>query len=323
MTVGSTEPSRAWSFMALSGAERQFAGNEGYDDEPEEYYSWDSTVPNHAGPAVGDVCVLRDRRGVLGVSRIERMDAPRSGLKVRRRCPVCGTTGFKARRGLIPRYRCGACGAEFDSATEETVAVLAYRAEYASGWVSVDGAVTAAAIDPLYRSGARQHAIRELDVTGLSSVLASRHVLMNDSLRVGAWPIAAGPAGGRRRTTAWGRVGQDPFRRCLLERFGTLCVISGPQPVQALQAAHLQQYADDPRHDVAGGLLMRADLHLLFDARLINVGPDLRVSVSELLAPYAEIQRFHGRLLQIDPSDPYLQRTREYLGARLKRARGH
>jgi hypothetical protein len=68
---------------------------------------------------------------------------------------------------------------------------------------------------------------------------------------------------------------------------------------------------------------MRADLHLLFDARLINVGPDLRVSVSELLAPYAEIQRFHGRLLQIDPSDPYLQRTREYLGARLKRARGH
>jgi hypothetical protein len=32
----------------------------GYDDEPDRYYGWDSTVPNHGGPAVGAICALRD-----------------------------------------------------------------------------------------------------------------------------------------------------------------------------------------------------------------------------------------------------------------------
>lgn len=52
---------RAWLLFA-AGDDRQHGGNDGYDDQPDSYYSWDSTVPNHAALQAGDVVVLWDGR---------------------------------------------------------------------------------------------------------------------------------------------------------------------------------------------------------------------------------------------------------------------
>lgn len=319
LTLPGRHAGRAWTFLTLTEAERQHGGNVGYDDAPDRYYSWDSTVANHSRPGANDVCALRDSIGVLGVSRIQHVQATPDVEKIRRRCPVCRSTAFKPRASRTPRFRCSACGAEFEAPNEETIVVTAYRAEYGDGWTAVDGAVTARELDSAYLARAQQHAIREIDLAKLDALLAEKHVLVvtdaPDRLAVEVRPMS----GGRRRSNAWQRVGQDPFRRRLLERFGTTCAISGPQPAESLHAAHLYGFAADPRHEVAGGLLLRADLHQLFDAGLIDIGSDLVVAVSPTLRRYRDIWPFHGQSLRLDARDPLLPLTREHLARRQSR----
>ena len=60
----------AWSFLTLDPTDTQFAGNDGYDDRLDRYYSWDSTVPSHASVHSGDVALLRDAAHFLGFGRI-------------------------------------------------------------------------------------------------------------------------------------------------------------------------------------------------------------------------------------------------------------
>ncbi|MEV4666127.1 hypothetical protein AB0J85_29825 [Micromonospora echinofusca] len=45
-------PHGAWLMLAV-GADRQQGSNDGYDDDPDVYYSWDDTVPNARTVAIG------------------------------------------------------------------------------------------------------------------------------------------------------------------------------------------------------------------------------------------------------------------------------
>jgi hypothetical protein len=159
---------RAWSLLAL-GDSRQFAGNDGYDDLLARHYSFDSTVPNCGNVMRSDLAVLRDSDGLIGAGWIEQIDE-QPGKKLRRRCPVCRTTALKQRVEKRPRYRCDH-GHEFGDASEETLAVIRYRAYYATTWVPLTGLLSTAELAPLYRSRAQQHAIRELDISGFRDAL--------------------------------------------------------------------------------------------------------------------------------------------------------
>jgi hypothetical protein len=159
---------RAWSLLAL-GDSRQFAGNDGYDDLLARHYSFDSTVPNCRNVVKGDLAVIRDSDCLIGVGWIEHIDE-RPGEKLRRRCPICRTTALKQRVEKLPRYRCDH-GHEFDESSEETVAVIRYRAHYPATWVPLAGLLSADELAPLYRSRAQQNAIRELDFSGFQDVV--------------------------------------------------------------------------------------------------------------------------------------------------------
>lgn len=63
--------SSAWLLLA-AGKNRQHGGNDGYKDDPEITYRWDSTVHHHTELAVGDAVVLRDTVTSLGVSVIQK-----------------------------------------------------------------------------------------------------------------------------------------------------------------------------------------------------------------------------------------------------------
>jgi hypothetical protein len=299
---------RGWSFLVVAEEDRQHRGNEGYDDRPGEYYSWDSTVPNHRGPEAGDLCLVRDSRGVLGVSWIDTLRRTGGVKKDRLRCRECRSTAIKARARLRPTFRCSRCKAEFDRPKRERVEVVVRRAGYARSWLAVDGAITAAELEAVaYRSASKQQAIRPLDVAALRTLLADRRVLIGSSWwREGVATEEREIPGGRRPRNAMGRVGQGEFRRRLLERLGPVCAFSGPQPPKSLHAAHVNRYADDPRHDLAGGLLLRADLHGLFDDGLIDVDEDLKIRVDPSLRPFRELSRLDGKPLRIDSDDPLL-----------------
>lgn len=236
--------------------------------------------------------------------------------KMRLRCPECGRTAIKARARRQPRFRCSICHAEFDRPAREKLEVAAYRAEYARGWVGVDGALTAAALESACLARSKQQAIRQLDPDVLRALLADRHVPV-DRGSWGGGRHRSGPiAGGRRPSWSMRRIGQMDFRQALLERFGVICVISGPQPLRTLHAAHVNDYAGDPRHELAGGLLLRADLHALFDDRQIEIDDRLRVVMDSGLKAFPDIHRCHGRRLRLDRDDPCIPRLRTLLADR-------
>lgn len=99
------------------------------------------------------------------------------------------------------------------------------------------------------------------------------------------------------------RQGQREFRKNLIKAYGGSCAISDCSVLDVLQAAHIRPYTGPHRNVVTNGLLLRADIHTLFDLRLITVDPDtMRVRVAMQLqdSPYGEL---HNKPLTL-PADP-------------------
>jgi HNH endonuclease len=69
------------------------------------------------------------------------------------------------------------------------------------------------------------------------------------------------------------RRGQRAFREKLRARYGDRCAISGCNILDVLEAAHIRPYRGDLDNHVENGLLLRADLHTLFDLDLIGIEP--------------------------------------------------
>jgi hypothetical protein len=67
------------------------------------------------------------------------------------------------------------------------------------------------------------------------------------------------------------RRGQRTFRESLMKAYDGRCAISGCPVPQILEAAHIFPYRGDATNDVTNGLLLRSDLHTLFDCGLIAV----------------------------------------------------
>lgn len=80
------------------------------------------------------------------------------------------------------------------------------------------------------------------------------------------------------------RRGQPAFRKALLDAYAGCCAMTGCNLVDALEAAHIRPYSGQASSVVSNGLLLRADVHTLFDLYLIAVDPvSLRVSLAPAL----------------------------------------
>jgi putative restriction endonuclease len=58
------------------------------------------------------------------------------------------------------------------------------------------------------------------------------------------------------------------------------CAVTGEKTLPALDAAHIRPYADGGDHEARNGLLLRRDIHSLFDAGYVTVTPDYHFEVS-------------------------------------------
>lgn len=76
------------------------------------------------------------------------------------------------------------------------------------------------------------------------------------------------------------RLGQATFRIAVLDAYGRGCAVTEEHSLPALEAAHIQPFAHEGPHAIANGLLLRADLHRLFDTGYVTVTPKLRLEVS-------------------------------------------
>jgi hypothetical protein len=78
------------------------------------------------------------------------------------------------------------------------------------------------------------------------------------------------------------RRGQPDFRSTLIAAYGGRCAVTGCDAVAALEAAHIIPYCGPQSHHVTNGLLLRADLHTLFDLDLLGIDPE---TMTVALAP--------------------------------------
>jgi hypothetical protein len=92
------------------------------------------------------------------------------------------------------------------------------------------------------------------------------------------------------------RRGQAGFRRRLLEAYERRCAITGCDVEAVLEAAHIIPYQGKETNHPANGLLLRADLHTLFDLGLITVDPD---KLTVVIAP--ELSGTHYQALDGKP----------------------
>jgi putative restriction endonuclease len=82
-------------------------------------------------------------------------------------------------------------------------------------------------------------------------------------------------------TTIRRRLGQGTFQIGILDAYGRQCAITRERALPALEAAHIRPFAQTATHDLRNGLLLRSDVHRLFDSGYITVTPDLHVEASK------------------------------------------
>ena len=76
------------------------------------------------------------------------------------------------------------------------------------------------------------------------------------------------------------RLGQGAFRVLVTDIYRRRCAVTQERTLPALEAAHIRPYGDGGTHEARNGLLLRRDIHSLFDAGYVTVTPDLRFEVS-------------------------------------------
>ncbi len=102
------------------------------------------------------------------------------------------------------------------------------------------------------------------------------------------------------------RLGQGIFRVAVMDAYSRACAVTHEHSLPALEASHIQPYAKNGPHDVRNGILLRADLHRLFDQGYVTITPEYRVEVSpRLKLDYQNGHSYyplHGSLLSVPTS---------------------
>ena len=78
-----------------------------------------------------------------------------------------------------------------------------------------------------------------------------------------------------------GRIGQGAFRILVTDAYNRNCAISGEKALPVLQAAHIKPFHEDGPNNINNGILLRSDLHILFDRGYITITPDYKIEVSK------------------------------------------
>ncbi|OYW46251.1 MAG: restriction endonuclease [Novosphingobium sp. 28-62-57] len=106
------------------------------------------------------------------------------------------------------------------------------------------------------------------------------------SERLTASPAAPRPVAGERfgaPVLMRQRLGQGAFRLAVTDGYGRRCAVSGEKTLPILDAAHIRAYGDGGEHELANGLLLRTDIHRLFDLGYVTVSERRTFAVSERL----------------------------------------
>ncbi|MSQ85095.1 MAG: HNH endonuclease [Myxococcales bacterium] len=189
--------------------------------------------------------------------------------------PMNGAVSLGAMRNAIGRYRQDLSAA----GTDEIGCILLFHPVFFPDWLWIpqptgwqDSIVSGARIDIDIGEGKR-----------IFEACMERVLMLHDEspLPVQDSVVAAAKFGAPYEVTP--RLGQGAFRLSVTAAYGRSCAISGEHSLPVLDAAHIRPYAGEGDHRVSNGLLLRTDIHRLFDKGYVTVTEDLHFEVSARL----------------------------------------
>jgi len=79
------------------------------------------------------------------------------------------------------------------------------------------------------------------------------------------------------------RLGQGTFRVLVTDAYDRRCAVTGERVLPVLQASHIRPFSRSGPHKVQNGILLRSDLHTLFDHGYLTIAPEMVIEVSSRL----------------------------------------
>ena len=113
------------------------------------------------------------------------------------------------------------------------------------------------------------------------------------------------------------RLGQGAFRVLITDAYSRKCSISGERTLPVLEAAHIKPYAESGPHFISNGLLLRSDLHKLFDSGYLTITDEYKIEVSNRIKQEyengKEHYQYHGKILHNIPNKDMNKPNKNYI----------
>lgn len=113
------------------------------------------------------------------------------------------------------------------------------------------------------------------------------------------------------------RRGQAKFRAALISAYEGKCAITGCDAVEALEAAHISPYRGSHTNHPQNGLLLRADLHALFDLGLLAIDPTTKAVILAAQLIGTSYRELMGKMIA-QPTEPSFRSSPEALAQHLE-----
>ncbi|WP_214072642.1 HNH endonuclease signature motif containing protein [Mucilaginibacter sp. dw_454] len=295
--------------LKSKGEKSAFGGNDGYADKPDAYYIYDNFVKNHNKLKRGDYVVIADKMYISGFGIVDQIEIKGGLQKKRYSCPICGIKEHSARKNKTPKYKCRK-GHEFDNPIEVETEIQEYTADYSRKFISVPEKTSVHLLENYYINRNPYYSIQQAN----ASFLMDKFPDLLTQLGSPAGISLTGPGNGPpyvpsakderdfRTGRSYYRPEQSKFRNDLFNRYGEKCMLTGCTVATAIEASHICHYRGPDDNHCENGILLRRDVHSLFDADLLGICPaDLTIVLNTELqnTEYAE---FQGKALDFNNS---------------------
>ena len=101
------------------------------------------------------------------------------------------------------------------------------------------------------------------------------------------------------------RTGQGAFRVCITDAYTRRCAVTGEKTLPVLEAAHIKPFADSGPYFINNGILLRSDLHKLFDKGYMTITKNHKVEISRRIKEEfengVEYYKYHGNRMIVLP----------------------
>lgn len=139
----------------------------------------------------------------------------------------------------------------------------------------------------------------------LTNVLENKTTIISEPKEKYGTPVSVLP-----------RLGQGSFRIVVTDAYERKCAVTGEKVLPVLVASHIMPYSRGGTHDPRNGILLRSDMHTLFDKGYVTITDDYHFEVSNKIKEDfnngREYYAHHGKVINV-PRQPNQMPSKEYL----------